>query len=104
MRPRTEGDNGTKRSDGEEPVHDRHINLTTLVAGSVETRMRGRNPSWIDCRVREYAPEMIACDAMMVAIVANATMRVVGPPGGEQIERIGDRARVGQQQCNCSPR
>ena len=36
--------------------------------------MRGRKPSWIACWVNEYAPEMIACEAMMVATVANATI------------------------------
>ena len=32
--------------------------------------IRGRKPSWIACCVSEYAPEMIACEAMIVAKVA----------------------------------
>ena len=35
--------------------------------------MRGRKPSWIDCWVSENTPEMIACEAITVATVANAT-------------------------------
>ena len=35
--------------------------------------MRGRKPSWIDCWVSENTPEMIACEAITVASVANAT-------------------------------
>jgi hypothetical protein len=33
----------------------------------------GRKPSWIDCCVRENTPEMMACEAITVASVANAT-------------------------------
>ncbi len=35
---------------------------------------RGKKPSWIACRVSENAPEMRACDAMIVAIVESATI------------------------------
>ncbi len=35
--------------------------------------MRGQKPSCTACRVTEYAPEITACDATMVAIVASAT-------------------------------
>ena len=35
--------------------------------------IRGRKPSWIDCCVSENTPEMIACEAITVARVANAT-------------------------------
>jgi hypothetical protein len=41
---------------------------------------------------------MIACEAIMVATVAKRHDRIMRPPGGQQIERIGDRARVRQQQ------
>ena len=60
--------------------------------------MRGRKPSWIACWVSENAPEMIACEAMMVASVANAHQRVMGPSRREQIERVLDRAGVGEKQ------
>ena len=36
--------------------------------------MRGRKPSWIACRVIEYAPEMVAWEAITVAAVASATI------------------------------
>jgi hypothetical protein len=36
--------------------------------------MRGRKPCCIACWVREYAPEMMDCEAITVAIVANATI------------------------------
>jgi hypothetical protein len=36
--------------------------------------MRGKKPSWIACWVSEYAPEMIDCEAMMVAMVAKPTI------------------------------
>jgi hypothetical protein len=36
--------------------------------------MRGRKPSWIACWVREYAPEIMDCEAITVATVANATI------------------------------
>ena len=35
--------------------------------------MRGQKPSWIACRVSENAPEITACDAMIVATVAMTT-------------------------------
>ena len=35
--------------------------------------MRGRKPSWIDCWVSENTPEMIACEAITVAIADSAT-------------------------------
>ncbi|MNL40978.1 hypothetical protein D3C87_1633630 [compost metagenome] len=35
--------------------------------------MRGQKPSWTAWRVTEYAPEITACDATMVAMVASAT-------------------------------
>ena len=35
--------------------------------------MRGRKPSWTACWVSENAPEMMACEAITVAAVANAT-------------------------------
>ena len=41
------------------------------VTGSLH--MRGRKPSCIACWVREYAPEMMDCEAITVAMVANAT-------------------------------
>ena len=36
--------------------------------------MRGRKPSCIACLVSEYAPEITACEAITVAMVASATM------------------------------
>jgi len=33
--------------------------------------IRGSSPSWMACRVIEYAPEMVACDAITVAAVAS---------------------------------
>jgi hypothetical protein len=36
--------------------------------------IRGRNPSWIACRVRLNAPEITACDAITVATVARTTI------------------------------
>jgi hypothetical protein len=36
--------------------------------------MRGRKPSRIARWVREYSPEIMDCDAMTVATVANATV------------------------------
>ena len=38
------------------------------------TAMRGRYPSWIACCVIEYAPEIVAWEAMTVAAVARPTM------------------------------
>ncbi len=35
--------------------------------------MRGAKPSWTACRVSEKTPEMTACEAMTVAIVARTT-------------------------------
>ena len=45
--------------------------------------IRGRNPSWITCCVTENAPEMTACDAITVAMVASTTIAFwpVCPPG-----------------------
>jgi len=36
--------------------------------------MRGQNPSWMACCVRENTPEIIAWEAMTVAIVERQTM------------------------------
>src|ERR1700738_3892178 len=41
---------------------------------------------------------MMACEAMIVATVANATIGVMGPSRCQQIERVLDRARIRKQQ------
>ena len=62
------------------------------------TCARGRKPSWIACWVSEYAPEMIACDAMTVASVAKSDQRIMRPVGRKPVERIFERRRIGHQQ------
>ena len=42
---------------------------------------RGRYPNWIACRVMEKAPLMTACEAMMVARVANNTVGTIAQAG-----------------------
>ena len=37
---------------------------------------RGRKPSWTAWRVTEKAPEMTACEAITVAIVASTTIGI----------------------------
>ena len=60
--------------------------------------MRGRKPSWIACWVSEKAPEMMACEAMIVAAVASTDQGIVRPVGRELVERVLERARVGDEQ------
>ena len=46
----------------------------------------------------EKAPEITACDAMIVATVASDDQRIQRPAGSEQVERVLDRRGVGEQQ------
>ena len=36
--------------------------------------MRGKNPIWTACCVREYTPVIMACEAITVATVESRTM------------------------------
>ncbi len=45
--------------------------------------MRGRKPSCTACLVIENAPEITACDAMMVAAVASSTSGTSAQPGAD---------------------
>src|SRR5271167_4760785 len=45
--------------------------------------MRGRNPSCTACLVMENAPEITACDAMIVAAVAKITSGTSAQPGAD---------------------
>ena len=47
-------------------------------------RMRGRRPSWIACLVIEYAPEIMACEAITVAAVASTTAGISSACGNSR--------------------
>ena len=44
-------------------------------------RMRGKYPKRIAWKVKEYAPEIVACEAITVAIVANMTKGIMSISG-----------------------
>ncbi len=46
--------------------------------------MRGMYPSWIACSVIEKAPEITACEAMMVAIVDRPISGSSAQPGASR--------------------
>ena len=55
---------------------------------------RGKKPSCTACRVSENAPEMSACDAMIVATVESEDHRIDEERRDEREERVLRRLRV----------
>ena len=59
---------------------------------------RGRKPRFSACMVSEKAPEISACEAMMVAAVASTTKRQQRPRRGQHVERVLRRLGVAQHE------